>query len=59
LDDITESRRRAIYVALSEARLAGLDVDSARYSVARKFVLTIMKVEAIEAEGDARGWAML
>jgi hypothetical protein len=53
---IIESRRRGIYVALAEAARAGLDIDDARYAVARKFVLTILKVEAIEKEGLGRGW---
>jgi hypothetical protein len=56
IGDITESRRRGIYVALAEATRAGLDIDDARYSVARKFVLTIVKVEAVQKEGFDRGW---
>jgi hypothetical protein len=54
--DIPEARRRAIYVALAEARRAGLDTDDVRYAVARMYVLTILKVEAIEQEGLDRGW---
>jgi hypothetical protein len=53
---VIESRRRAIYAALAEAASAGLGADAARYAVARKFVLTIVKVEAIEKEGFSRGW---
>lgn len=55
--DIPEERRRAIFAALGEARAIGQTLDAARYAVARKFVLTILRVEAIEQEGLARGWA--
>jgi hypothetical protein len=53
---IPEPRRRLIYVALAEARCAGQGIDDAHYAVARKFVLTIQKVEAIGREGFDRGW---
>jgi hypothetical protein len=56
---IPEPRRGLIYVALAEAKQAGQDADDARYAVARKFVLTIQKVEAIENEGSDRGWPPL
>jgi hypothetical protein len=55
--DIPEERRRAIFTALCDARAAGQALEAARYAVARKFVLTILRVEAIEREGLARGWA--
>ena len=46
----------AIYAAIGEARAAGLDGDAARYAVARKYVVTVLKVEAVETEGLAKGW---
>jgi hypothetical protein len=54
--DILESRRRAIHAALREAKVDGLKGAAARYAVARKYVLTIAKVEAIEVEGLFSGW---
>ena len=53
---LTESRRRAIYVTLAEARAVGLKRDAALYAVAKKFVVTVMRVEAVEREGLAKGW---
>jgi hypothetical protein len=55
--DIPEVRRRAIFTALGNARATGQAPEVARYAVARKFVLTILRVEAIERDGLARGWA--
>jgi hypothetical protein len=56
IQDVPEPRQRAILTALGEAAAAGQSPEAARYAVARKFVLTILKVEAIEQEGLARGW---
>ena len=55
-DDTPEPRRRAIYAAHGEAQAGRLKGGPARYAVARKYVMTIMKVEAVEAEGLAKGW---
>jgi hypothetical protein len=55
--DIPEARQRAIFTAVGEARAAGQAPEVARYAVAKKFVLTILKVEAIEQEGLARRWS--
>jgi hypothetical protein len=56
IQDVPETRQRAIFTALGEAAAAGQPPEAARYAVAKKFVLTILKVEAIEQEGLARGW---
>jgi hypothetical protein len=56
IQDVPESRQRAIFTALGEAAAAGQTPEAARYTVARKFVLTILKVEAVEQEGHAREW---
>jgi hypothetical protein len=54
--DVPESRQRAIFTALGEVAAAGQSPEAARYAVAKKFVLTILKVEAIEQEGLTHGW---
>jgi hypothetical protein len=56
VDNVPESRRREIYAALGRAKAKGLEPDAARYAVAREFVLTVLKVEAVEEEGAGRGW---
>jgi hypothetical protein len=56
VDDIMESRRRAVFAALAKAKAGGLKGGAAHYAVARTYVLTVLKVEAIEQEGLDRGW---
>jgi hypothetical protein len=53
---IPEDVRRKIFTALIEARNAGVKPEAARYAVARRFVVTVLKVEAIEDEGEAKKW---
>ena len=56
IDDIPVYRRRQILRALSVAKAAGRGADEARFAVAREYVVTVMKVEAVEVEGLAKGW---
>ena len=53
---LPEDRRRAIFAALAEAKAAETGPDAARYAVARRFVVTIVTVEAIEREALAKDW---
>jgi hypothetical protein len=55
--DVPEARPRAIFTALGEAAAAGQTPEAARYAVAKRFVLTILKVKAVEQEGLAQGWS--
>jgi hypothetical protein len=57
IGDTPEPRRRDIFSALIQALKAGAEPDAARYAVARQFVLTVLKVEAIEDEGRANRWS--
>jgi hypothetical protein len=59
IGDVPEARQRAIFTALGEAAAAGQSPEAARYAVAKKFVLTILKVEAVEQEGLRLGWSTI
>ena len=52
-----EGVRRAVFAALAETLAGGADPNAARYAVARRFVLTVVRIEAIEREGHAKGWS--
>jgi hypothetical protein len=54
--DIPELRRREIYEALVKARQSGDKMYA--YTVAKQFVMTVVRVEAIEQEGSKKHWVL-
>jgi hypothetical protein len=54
---MTEPQQRAIFAALAEELAAGRHPVAARFAVAKRFTVTVLKVEAVEQEGLRRGWS--
>jgi hypothetical protein len=59
LDDIDESRQRAIFLRLVELQDQGLDVQQSRERIAEEETLTIDQVREIERAGLTHVWPPL
>jgi hypothetical protein len=59
LDDIDESRQRAIFLRLVELQDQGLDVQQSRERIAEDEELTIDQVREIERAGLTHVWPPL
>jgi hypothetical protein len=59
VEQLTEDRRKAVFLAVVEAQDGGMSVGASRAEAARKFAITEKQVEEIEREGLDQQWPPL
>jgi len=57
--DLTEDRRRAIFLSLVNAQDSGIRVRLSRDRIAKEFKVTIRQIQAVELEGIEHLWPPL